>query len=352
MKNQTQAVLVDGVQETPVIHTHMSREIRPIRNWLEWLERWQAALCFEEMLGLLHVGMDVPTEHYHADGRRYDEVDRVIFYFSVADGWKSRWSLELPDDGNTKYVVGRDNCGNLLQKSPSEMRQMLARKAFDILCQSFFKTEFHDSRNGYMPVWDSLITGDRLFPVIQNFFRAEKAWHRDLIDVRNLPTGDKIGHNEEQAVRFLLTLATFILDWSEEGHLQAYYSADERKKVADRDAKKRLIIDASKPWLIEVLTQLDHLEILRARIMNLDRSCVAKLKEIALRNEFSDHSHPVNKDRRAVTVDEACYLGSPTAWLYVERELRMREHRRLTEIKEAQDKQRRAEERVRQLTSK
>ncbi|MFA6315286.1 MAG: hypothetical protein WC648_02885 [Candidatus Paceibacterota bacterium] len=353
MKNQVETAVSSDTQNTSIIHTHMTREIRPICDWSEWIELWQRAKRFEEMLGLLHVGLDVPINGYYPDGRSYNGVDRVIFYLKIADGWRNSWLLRLADENQENYVLGQDEFGNKIRKTPSEMRQLLARKAFDILCLNFFKPELYDKKMGdHNQTLNYVITEEPLFPAIRNFFRTEKATLSEGMDVRNLPIGDKISHNEERVIKFLLALADFIFDWKKEDYLETYCTAEAQEKAIERNEKKKTAIDTAKPWMIEILSQLDHLEILEKRLLHLDQPSIAELREIALRSRFNDCVDPVNKDRCARTIDEACYLRSPAAWLLTKRDLILREHRRLTNIKDAEDKQKKAQEKLRQLTSK
>ena len=59
----------------PAVHPLLSREIRPLYNWHEWLARWDAALTAEELLGLLHVGFNVPLDRSEHGEKGYDAVD-------------------------------------------------------------------------------------------------------------------------------------------------------------------------------------------------------------------------------------------------------------------------------------
>ena len=66
--------------EVQPVHDLFTREIRPIKDWQEWLERWQAAVTMDEMLGLLHVGFDHPVGQYAEHTRpKYDGINRILF---------------------------------------------------------------------------------------------------------------------------------------------------------------------------------------------------------------------------------------------------------------------------------
>jgi len=329
-------------------HPLLSREIRPLSNWHEWLVRWQAAVSIEEMLGLLHVGFNVSIGRHEHGEQEYDDIDRLVFYFSIADGWNDHYLLEFPTD-QEKYP----HTFNSEQGSPGKLRQQLARKAFDMLCLNFFKVELlGGGRYGdsLADIWESVVVSERFFPIIQNFFRAGKRRYSDSVSIRNLSYRGSRSHNEEHAVNFLLDLVRFI--WGYKTSEPSWRSDEELKQVRKDNAVMRSRLDASKPWMVEVLVCLDKLDLLREWILDLDKPCLEKLKEIALRNRLSEYTCPVRKSRTVATLDEACYLDSKAAWFLKEHELRQREHRRLTAIRDAEQAKAKADQKIKELTPK
>lgn len=307
-------------------HTTLTREIRPIRNWHEWLARWQEAETMEEMLGLLHVGFNASLERGAIWEKTYDKIDRLTFYFTIADGWADSYLLKISEDENKEYQVGYDQDGHVIRESLRKLRHQVARKAFDILCSTnFFRTELLDSENcrGYESriKWEEMITSERLFPVIQNFFRAERGLFGDRIEIRNLSRwDDKRSHNEQQAVNFLLNLAKFVWEWREY-EIPSWYTSEQKDEMKMRNVEMRSRLDSAKPWMVEVLAQLGRLDVLRKWILKLDEVCLTKLKEIALRNKLETYrQYSVIKDRPVATLDEACYVGSKAAWFLKEHE--------------------------------
>jgi len=344
----------NSVQKPPeaAIHSLFSREIRPIRNWNEWLERWQAAATIEEMLGLLHVGFDTSFGNWSHNTKKYDRIDRLIFYFGIADGWTSRWLLEKPEDRGVEYEFGLNQSGQRDSKSPSELRRILALKAFDMLCLNFFRSELHASPtdDNYQECWESVTFTERLFPVIMNFFRAEKGRFGDKLEIRNLSGNRKISHNEEQATAFLLKCALFLWTWRE-NRIDSWVKEEEKTKIQEWNVVSRARIEAAKPWMIEVLSYLGELRALNGQVFELGEECLAKLEEIAMREELRQHSHPVSKDRPVATLDEACFAGSDAAWFLKCVELDTREHKRLTGILEAERAMETASRTIKELTS-
>jgi hypothetical protein len=332
------------------LHTTLTREIRPERNWAELMERWQAAVTLGDMLGIAHRGFKVSLEYCNYREKRYDEIDRLTFYFVNACGWADDELLELSGDKEKKYRVDYDQDGKGIKKTPVELRQELARKFFDMLCLNFFKAELFSKDKDYHggTRWEQMIISERLFLVIQNFFKPEKTYFG--YGIRNLSYyDDKRSHNEQRAISFLMSLAKFIWKWKEE-EIDSWQSPEQQEEKRKRNIKIRSRLDSAKPWMIEVLLKLDSLDILYKWILELDKNCLTKLKEIALRNKFNDIYHPVKRDRTVATLDEAKYLGSKAAWFLAEYDLKKSEHKRLTSILEAERKKEDADREIKKLT--
>jgi hypothetical protein len=100
--------------------------------------------------------------------------------------------------------------------------------------------------------------------------------------------------------------------------------------------------------MIEVLAQLDRLDILKKWLLELDAACLAKLKEIAFRNKLDKYER--DEERNVATLDEACYLGSKSAWLLKEYELKKRESGRLSKIREARQRKAEADQTIAELS--
>ncbi len=331
-----------------VILELLKREIRPIRNWHEWLERWNAVETIEEIIGLLHIGFSVVLERQMYYEKTYDAIDRLTFYFNTADGWANDRLLRTSEKENgeeKKYQFGFDTYGNWIHRTSSEMRQLVADKAFNMLCQNFFKVELYEGRNGYEGDWRKIVVSERLFPIIQSFFRIQKQRFGNDIEIRNLPNRCEKSHNGQLIIDFLLSLAKFIWGWKERDNFG-------NKETREQNTAMRIRLNDAKLWMIEVLLELSKLNLLREWIFELDKPCLAKLKEISLRNRFSFYTHPVYKDRPVTTIDEACYLGSSTGWLLKEYELKTREHKRLTSILDAERKKEEADRKIRKLSPK
>ena len=327
----------------------LTREIRPIQNWSEFLDAWNSAKTVDEMMGLLHAGFNIPMRY----GREGDDTRRIVFYCTIADGWRDGFQyLRTGTNGNIKYLFGCDQYGNLIYKEVYQYREMLATKAFNMLCIHFFK-EASKRLTGEDDVcrsWVSTFCSDPLFSAIIYFFRVEKKWgDSHNVVIRNVDHArESSSPHEKMAQDFLLNLAWHMWEWQER---KSYFCSEaERCAREEYDAAVRVRLDAAKPWMVEILAKLDGgLELLRKWILQLDQACVDKLKEIALRNTITD-TNLVKKERQVLTLDEARFLGSPVAWFLEERELKLRERERLREIREAERSVEQANSKLAELT--
>ncbi len=355
-------------QKEQPIHTLLSREIRPISNWGEWLEYWQGAKTLQEMESLLHCGFNVMMYKDGWNEKPYTDLDRIIFYFTIADGWADAYGmLQLPADKT--YHTGYDLNRNKVEKRSYMLRGQLARKAYDMLCLNYFKimNDRYDRNAHSNPQglgWEELVLSDKIFPKIQNFFRAEKSRKdEDEIVVRNLHqqsrfsvAPDHPSHNEEQAINFLIKLTEYIWNWQEKKFKS--YDCDKAKAAEEESLHEkeaaiiRIKIATAKQWLIEILAQLNKLEVLHKWILKLDKRSLAKLKEIALRNMTVAHGLLGTDTRVVQSLDEARYIGSSSAWLLLRHEIMVREDKRLTEIQVAEEARAKATGKINELTGK
>lgn len=304
-------------KEEVVIKPLTALQPKPIWNWNEWLVRWQLAWDrqdFETLESLLHNGFggNVSFNQSGYYEKKYDHIDRLIAYFTLAEGWADYYLLKSPTEEEGWHRFGYDQNGNQASKSTSDLRKQLAHKAFDMLCQNFFKEEKYRHEESEIYFW-RMVFSERLLPIIQNFFRTEKASIGDRIEIRNLhpPRFENRSHNEQLAVDFLLKIAELI--WKQE---------------------KLSRLDEAKPWLVEILVQLDKLDVLRQWMFKLDQPCLDKLREIAMRSKLRKYDHHVEEDRLVATFDEARYVGSKAAWFLEEYRLKKKEDERLQEIRE------------------
>ena len=84
-------------------------------------------------------------------------------------------------------------------------------------------------------------------------------------------------------------------------------------------------------------------------MLELDKACLAKLKEIATRTEI--RLRGFGGTRPVASLDEALYCDSEAAWFLAVHELKTREHARLEAIREAEEKKADADRKLEKLTA-
>ncbi|MFA6554110.1 MAG: hypothetical protein WCS89_01230 [Candidatus Paceibacterota bacterium] len=327
------------------IHDLFSREIRPIQNWNEWLERWQSAKTYEEMLGLLHRGYKVISfdPQKHGD-KKYCPNDRDLFYLTIADGWTSSSLLEKPTEHPSwAFRMKRENNNEAEDLSISEIRQLLATKAFEMLCANFFNIGPYIYNGEENWRWITLVSEKKLFTIVQNFFRVETRFSE--LQVRNIDIGDK-DLRHENAKKFLLRLANFMWAW-EEDPIREWDSCGVEKER--KNLMIRSTISSAMFWMIEVLCCIKELRLLDKHILKLDDNCLMKMKEIAFRSKFCAHSEYVMKERNVMSIEEACLLGSAPAWLFKKHQIMKAEDKRLKKIRKAEQVKELAEQQLKKL---
>lgn len=333
----------DGVKKKEVlIHDLFSREIRPIRNWHEFLERWQVATTLEEMLGLLHAGFNVQLDQCVGDDRTYSSTDRLKFYFRLADGWaRSALSLlgDSPEDREERYRFGHDQHGRTIYRSQNELRQIVARKAFDLLSTNFFSTARCQD-----------VVLEEIWSMVKDFFRSEKSGlARERIIIRNLSANrEKISHQETLAVNFLLGFADFLWFWKKD-EINDWDDKVCRQRKVEYNLFVRTRISEAMPWLIEILVFLKRLDILDPYILVLNDDCLAKLEEITKRSKLNPSDHPVKVERPVESLSEAILAGSLAANFLLRCRTMKKEYERLSAIREAEEEAESARRRVEEL---
>lgn len=320
-----------------LLHPLLVREIRPPCNWNEWRECWKVSTTTHQLLGLLHGGFEVGFDRYEHGEHEYNHIDRLETYFAIADGWADAYNqLRVQADEGKSYFVGYDQHGNSKAASMRELRQQLARKAFDMLGHNFFKLQVEDSLRPRRPrdgLWGADIVSGRLFEIILNFFRVDEKG-----GIRNLSHREESAHRMQHVISFLLELIKAIFKWEEEKIESWTLKPDE---VTKRNAETRERIDVAKLWAIEVLAELHKLDLLWEifgvqswAFVEFDEPCLAKLKEIALRTKLDQYPLANSDARLATTLKEACYANSKTAWFLKKYDLVKAEFQRFSALNE------------------
>ncbi|MDP3957948.1 MAG: hypothetical protein Q8Q36_00610 [bacterium] len=166
--------------ETPT-HPLIAKEIRNTGSWQEWKEQWernrQSDIALE---GLIRYGWNVRTAN------KEEEIERALLYLDIADGHLSAAHFAKESGCAEKPVwTGLETLfGNVM--GLSEIRLLLAKRAFEALSLKFFRKE--PSAPHYRKAqWLELIEDARVFEKIVWFLRSAERGTLGLLNLRNLP---------------------------------------------------------------------------------------------------------------------------------------------------------------------
>ena len=229
----------------------------------------------EAKLGLLH---SLTLKGYEWSG----SPDTVMFLIDIADGFRnpSRFEKRFMDDTNDV--------------------QMVARKAFEVLCECFFRKGTDDCLREGDCFWSDLLGNDRFTEKVVWFFRVS------VFGLLYNGAGARAFATQNQSEKICRDfLKNFVgLGW---------------KCVGFDDISDKRI--ALRPFFIRVLYQLGNLYWLFGK--ELDEDSIRELKTIALPSDgFSCYILPRESvygqsSRPATTIEEAALGGSQAARVLV-----------------------------------
>lgn len=305
------------------LHPLCTKELRLIPTWSEWKKLWEAEAHPERLIGLLHIGFDVPLDT--------EASDRILFYLSIADGhtsgigtWEER-RQEFSFSGRYTTWAG--------------IRRWISEKAFQKLCRRVFKnTESRDRR----PSWLATLTCDSyrvLDAVLAFFLECDPVWVQQGRLLRNLPQ-DKDSHEWGVAVSFLENLSIFA--WNP--FLLANYGDD----LAIRESVRQ-----RRPQLVRVLAGLGKLSLFEGKSPeDLDDACNEELKRVALGTRLYLPTGPDWREtfRLPETLEEAVVGGSEAARVLLLHAIWQKELKRCAQLQELARTQRSAAEAIQKLS--
>lgn len=312
-----------------IVHPLLLGEISYIHKWKEWRKLWEATPLAEFRHSLLHFGFGVLTEYPE------EWVERTCLYLEVADGHKDPWNFkksEERDDYNFHTALSDQ------RMTLAGVRQTIARKAFTVVSQNFFKNSaklVHEK-----PSWVDAVVIPEVLEKVLWFFRLSD---RGRISNLGLEDGEDI--YSKTARRFLLDLCEFSWRFDYFGNL-GNYRIEEYGRI-------REIFRSYRSRLIEVLYGLGRLDRLLRFGCELDELCLTKLEELATSRvvSFPSASSYSSEHRRPKTLEEACFGLSPAAEVLILLRIREKEKQRFSQIRELREKRESAEEALKNLTS-
>lgn len=294
------------------LHPLRAKELRLIPSWSEWKKLWEAEVHPERLIGLLHIGFDVPLKTYASEQTYASE--RILFYLSIADGHTSdigSWEEQNRELGFTS--LGR----NLTW---AEIRQRVAQKAFQELCRHLFK---NTERPDQTPSWFRELTEDscHILDAVLDFFLERDLESGPLkMRLRNLLQHEK-SHEHEIAASFLEELCIFAGSYPQ--------------PFRERDAEIEKNLRQRRPQFVRILVGLNKFALLRWESPeDLDDACYKMLKRLALGTELYLPTEPSWEKhlRLPNTLEEALTGGSGAAKILLLHGIRLKEHKRFAQL--------------------
>ena len=308
-------------------HVLTEKDVSCIASWKQWKERWEEESCVEILHSLLHFGFSVTVDGYDED------AERVCMYLNIADKGDSFLRVfQRSDDKDLHFynTFGRE------VRTTEDLRKVLSQKAFQMLCQNFFKNT--SEKDYYLPSWMPLAAHPQVFTKLFWFFRLNELWGMPNLHLRY--SGN---HNEEIAADFALNFCLSAWDCDEE-YGNRYYKVSE-------EVRERL--KQSQPDMITILFGLRKLDVLLRRDIceNIDKECIKKLQELTLESELNlpDIGSCVGRRRKPQSIEEACLGRSQAAQVLIVLQVIQSEKERFDEMRRLEEQRREAEEKLNKL---
>lgn len=310
-------------------------ELPTITNWREWREAWDATTRAEFLHSLLHFGFDVPSVSYQ------EYADRICFYLALADGHSQNGGWLLPEETILEWGTYTDRrilFGGVRFESLGALRREIARKAFHVLCDRFFRDSRREGDD--YPSWaDAVVTYPGVFEAALRFLRLELDEVTGRHRIPNLQHlyGEKAKHHFETARAFAFDLVRFACQFYGFGE----YASDEDKRVMER-------FRAATPELVDILFDLGRIDELLTRDMGGIASNLAtlrRLEKLAMSQKIWD----ANQHRRPKNLEELICEGSRAALVLHALQVRAAARKRSEELKKLEAEEQEIRNREREL---
>lgn len=283
----------------------------------QWLEEWNQATLAERMRELLFVGFNVSSRSTE------EQVNRLKHYLAVAeDHTGNAWIFSVAPIDDHEY-----HCNTVFgRKKMHELRPIIAQKAFEMLCLKFFKNESQSEHD--RPSWIFLMSREEVLKSILYFFRLESRNSRSFVNLSHSMHW-KNDHRTQIAVDFLCEFIS-----------SAWPVDESHARVSEWwDSNSLDMFRNYYPNFVDILHGLGRLRLLLERYANVDKTSLARLKELALAGgEYK-------------TIEEAIFNGSQAATVFHLLEVIKKEGRRQEEIQQAKQLATEATRKLKQLNA-
>ncbi len=180
------------------LHNHplIVKRFTRVSDWGNWRRLWDEAQTYEQLLGLLHVGLDVSRY-------KHDWQDPILFYLALADDWKTGQS----SSAHEKTTLN-----------------LLKAKAWQVLVMHHWKLD-KDHQWQKDQTWGQFLTPALIDPILTFFLKDSS---------RNLPRPDSEVSENRVAYSFV--------EWFLEILWQRATIAALRCSMADRTRREKFML--------------------------------------------------------------------------------------------------------------
>jgi hypothetical protein len=310
-----------------IANDHPLLDLRPeaINDWAHWKSMWDelSFKSFEQRLGLLHVGFDVPAisggSFASPEKRTNAEVERLCFYLRLADGHYR---------GNFVFMTASEaeHCHRQHGDMPSptqvvaRLRAEISRKAFIVVVDKFFR---NTRRPSGTPSWFPLAVENRVFEMLLWFFRLDRYGH--ISNLTSHSSGQIAPVHYQRTREFVTELIR--LGWGMGDSFD------------DLSVEAKLRLTVIRPRLIELMDGLGDLDSLLGRFRHLlDEECWSTLEALALRPRqirIAPKGYENYETRKPTTLQEAFANGSEAARVLILLKTLRDEDERFEQLKKA-----------------
>ncbi len=303
-------------------HLLAGKKVTYIQDWGQWKERWEKESCTEILHSLLHFGFSVLADSNEA-------IERLHLYLEIADNGDGflrtfRGSNDR-DFHRCNYTFGVE------VKNEADLRKVLSQKAFQMLCQNFFKNT--EKNNAYLFSWAEMVIIPQVLAKIFWFFRLDHDGY-----LQNMYFSEANEHQEKIARDFVHNLCLFVWDCGNWGTYSSYREITEEVRTAFYQAR---------PDVITILSGLGELDLLLkgGRYKEIGKVCLDKLENIA----FGYELRLPDASRKPLTIEEACFGGSQAARVLLALRIIQAEENRFQKIHEIEEQRLAGEKELQKL---
>jgi hypothetical protein len=260
------------------------KQLNCIRDWDQWLKKWEDTKCAETLQGLLHVGFDVPR----GSNESHTQAERILKYLSLADGF---CEPRLMFEDGASSLARETSFGTV---PVSEVRKRLARKAVAVLYKKVFALEYPPYTLNKYPMWLMHLVDERVLDKVIWFFRTEDEGK----NIRNI-VKEKDSRLGEGLERFATELC--ILMW-EFPSLHGWESSAEDERIRKLFATR----------LVKIVPLMVKLRLTNLFIMHIRKvtpEILNAFQDMVMNEHYLFPGEEGCGPRKPRTVQEACISG-------------------------------------------